>query len=98
MFRLDRATLAYARLDEVQNMSLRLTIENVHPIAPGMWGTELSGADIRRLGEPKMRAGTRSVVAVADAQFVLESRSLSFSPSQAAVLNVGGGTETVLLD
>jgi hypothetical protein len=82
-------------------MALRLTIENVRAVAPdlaGMWRAELTGAEIRRLGEPKTRAGTRSIIAVADVQFLPESQSLSFSPSQATVLNIGGGTETLLVD
>jgi len=79
-------------------MSLRLTIENVEAFGPNVWGAQLTGAEVRRLGEPKARGGQRSIISVTDALFVQEARLLSFSPDHAAVLNIGSSDNALIFD
>jgi hypothetical protein len=79
-------------------MSLRLTIENVQAFGPDIWGAHLTGAEVRRLGEPKVRGGRRSIISVTDARFAQEARLLSFSPEHAAVLNIGSSDNALIID
>ena len=79
-------------------MSLRITIEDAEILSPHVWGVRLTGADVRRLGEPKARGGQRSIVSVTDACFVQETRLLSFSPEHATVLNIGLTDDALIID
>ncbi len=79
-------------------MPLRLTIENVEPFGPNVWGAHLTGAEVRRLGQPRTSEGRRSIISVKDGRFVEEERLLSFSPEHANVLNVGSTDDALIID
>src|SRR5262245_37381372 len=79
-------------------MSLKVTIENVKVFGSEVWGARLTGAEVRRLGEPKARGGQRSIISVTGARFVQDAGLLSFYPEHAAVLNIGSTDDALIID
>src|SRR5262245_12799105 len=67
-------------------------------VGPNIWDAQLTGAEARRLGEPKGRRGLRSIISVTEARFFPEQGLLSFSPERATVLNIGSSDNTLIID
>jgi hypothetical protein len=78
-------------------MALRISIGDVTRRDEGIWATTLSGAEVRRLGEPKSQLGSISIIAVDDASYAPGDASLSFDPSVVSVLNIGTSNDALII-
>jgi hypothetical protein len=78
-------------------MTISLTIPNVSALDPGVWKAKLPPDDLRFLGGGATRLGPLSVLLILDSvSFDRASSTLSFSPANARVLNLGS-TENALI-
>src|SRR5213080_1075491 len=80
-------------------MAMSLTIPNVIVLDPGVWRAKLPPDDLRFLGGNATRLGPVSVLLLLDAaSFDRTSSTLSFSPTNARVLNLGSTDSAVILE
>lgn len=79
-------------------MALSIVLSKVRSIAPGVWATELSPADVRRLGEARFQIAEKSVIGVSGAKFSSSEGELAVDPATIYVLNVGLSQDAIVLD
>ena len=80
-------------------MSMSLTIANVNALDSGVWKAMLPPDDLRFLGGNATRLGPVSVLLLLDApSFDRSTCTLSFSPANARVLNVGSTNSAIILE
>jgi len=77
---------------------MRITLDNVQEIEPGVWRAALQPIEVMSLGHVASRVGPKSVVlVVGDVSFNPSHRTLSFEHSDARPVNVGEMPETIVL-
>lgn len=79
-------------------MSILLSIDNITQLGNCAWQAKLGEADVRRLGDPKVRVGQKSIIAVTQPRFNSDTKTLSFRPESAVVLNIGTNDDAVFID
>ncbi len=80
-------------------MAMSLTIPNVSSLDPGVWKAKLPPDDLRFLGGSATRLGPVSVLLLLDApSFDRTTSTLSFSPANARVLNLGSTNSAIILE
>ena len=79
-------------------MALSVSIRDVKSLEAGLWKARLAPADLQFLGAADSRVGPLSVLLISeDAIFDRTSRTLSFNPGAARLLNLGTGEEAVIV-
>ena len=80
-------------------MAISLTIPNVSSLDLGVWKAKLPPDDLRFLGGGATRLGPVSVLLLLDApSFDRTTSTLSFSPANARVLNLGTTNSAIILE
>jgi hypothetical protein len=79
-------------------MALRLAVAGVKAIGPGVWAAELTPTEARRFGDGRSSLGAKSVLGVTQLDFSREALTLSLSPDDAFVLNIGTTNEALIID
>jgi len=80
-------------------MALSLSVRNVNALADGVWRARLTPEDLQILAGQPTRVGPVSVLLLLDKPaFDRTTSTLSFSPSGARVLNLGGSDSAVIVE
>lgn len=79
-------------------MAITVSIGTTAHLGAGVWSAEATAQELALLGGPQSCRGEVSVILLPELESPLEnSTTLQFSPVEAIVLNLGSGTQTVLV-
>lgn len=77
---------------------MRISVQGANRVGDGAWRVKLSPQDTRVFGEAPHRHGAWTVLALdQEPEFDGDSRELSFDPSSARLLNLGGAEQALVL-
>lgn len=80
-------------------MTLSLSVRNVNAIADGVWQATLTPEDLQIMAGQPTRMGSVSVLLLLDSPtFDRTTKTLSFAPTRARVLNLGGTDSAVIVE
>lgn len=79
-------------------MSILFTVSEAKKIGSHVWCASITPADVKRLGQPLQRFGSKSVIGVVDPTFNESTSTLSIYPEMARVLNIGGTNDALIID
>jgi hypothetical protein len=79
-------------------MALSVSIRGVKSLDSGLWKARLAQAELQFLGSAGSRVGPLSVLLISDgASFDQATRTLSFNPGSAQLLNLGTSDEAIIV-